>query len=205
MTHTLHRKSNPEGPQDDFVMLIMAGLDRMQHEIVRERMDEIWDILSHYEAGLANYGTIRGGGREKPIPELKQRTPWIIHAVFSSLERLQSCLRELQSRDLGISVAVSGCNEAVGKACDELGLSPHTVQYSLGIHGKCEKLPGEDTLAIATMCGHAMVSKNLIAHMIERIAAGKMTHAEGASKLSRMCDCGVFNKHKAERLLKQII
>jgi len=203
MTHSLHRRGNAADLHDDFVMLIMAGPDRMRHKIVRERMDEICDILSDYEAGLANCGTL-GGGPGLSIEELRKKNPWIIHAVFSSQEKLRSCLQELQARDLGISVAISGCNEDVGRICEELRLNSHTIHYSLGVHGKREKLPGENTLAIATMCGHAMVSSNLISDVIEKIAKGRMTHAEGAEKLSRMCDCGIFNKTKAERLLRQI-
>jgi hypothetical protein len=205
MTHTLHRNGDSADLRDDFVMLIMGGPDRMKHEGVRERMGEIWDILSRYQADLGNYGTLRGGGILKPIEDLKRQNPWMIHAVFSSREALRSCLRELEARDLGISVAISGCGEDIRTACAESGLTPHTIQHSLGVYGKREKLPDENTLAIATMCGHAMVSRNLIAHVVEGIAKGKMTHAEGAAKLTRMCDCGVFNRHKAERLLRQIV
>ncbi len=203
MTHSLHRHGNSADLQDDFVMLIMAGPDRMKHNIIKERMAEILDILTGYEASLANCGTLSGGSG-RTIAELRERHPWIIHAVFSSQEKLLSCLQELQTRDLGISVAISGCNDDVARICDELHLTPHTVHYSLGVHGKHEKLPGEGVLAISTMCGHAMVSSNLIADVVGKIAKGRMTHAEGAEKLSRMCDCGIFNKHKAERLLRQI-
>jgi hypothetical protein len=89
--------------------------------------------------------------------------------------------------------------------CAELALSRHTVQYSLGIHGNRERLPDEDVLEIATMCGHAMVSTNLIVHVLERIGLGKMTHSEAAALLSGMCDCGVFNPHRAERLLREMV
>jgi hypothetical protein len=204
MTHSLHRRGDAADLRDDFVMLVMAG-DRMKHDAVRSGMGEVWDLLSQYGAQLANYGTLRGGGRhKKPIEQLKAAAPWIIHAVFSSRETLRQCLAELKARDLGVSVAVSGCDQEVAQICAELSLEPHTVQYSLGIHGRVQKLADEGVLAISTMCGHAMVSPNLIGYMIERIGRGKMTHAQAAAKLTGMCDCGVFNQHKAERLLKQM-
>ena len=88
--------------------------------------------------------------------------------------------------------------------CSELGISPHTVEHSLDIHGKTERLPEESVLEITTLCGHAMASTNLVKHMVERINEGKMTHAEAAEELSRMCDCGIFNPHRAEKILRKL-
>ncbi len=206
MTHSLHRKGDKGELRDDFVMLIMAGRDRMATEMVRQRMAAVWDILSRYEAGLANFGTLNGGGRHrKQIAEFKRINPWIIHAVFSDRDQLAACLSELQKQDLGISVSVSGCCEDLAKAASAVGLRPHTVHYSLGIHGKVEKLPSEPVLAITTMCGHAMISSSLVADLVTRIGKGKMTHEAAAEKLCDLCDCGIFNKHKAERLLREMV
>lgn len=129
----------------------------------------------------------------------------MIHAVFKDRESLKACLQELKDRDLGLSVAISGCLEDVLKTCTEADLSAHTVQYALGIHGKREKLPDKKVLDIATMCGHAMVSTNLISHLTEKISKGGMTYAKAAEMLSSMCDCGIFNPHKAERILRQMV
>ncbi len=206
MTHSLHRMGDQSELRDDFVMLVMAGRDRMANETVRQNMAEVWAILSEYEAELANFGTLNGGGRHrKPIAEFRSINPWMIHAVFSDRDQLASCLAELKKRDLGISVAVSGCCEDVKKAATDIGLTPHTAHYSLGIHGNLEMLPSEQVLAITTMCGHAMVSRNLVADLVTRIRKGKMTHAVAAQKLCDLCDCGIFNKHKAERLLRQMV
>jgi hypothetical protein len=206
MTHSLHRKGTAEDICDDYVMLVMAGRERMKNEIVQERMNEVWDILSRHEAALTNFGSIRGGGRHKqPIEAFKRKKGMLIHAVFKDRESLRACLVEIKGRDLGISIAISGCDEEVRETCAELDLAPHTVQYSLGIHGKQDKLPDEDVLAIATMCGHAMVSTRLIGHVIDRIGKGKMTHVEAAARLASMCDCGIFNPHRAERLLRTMV
>ena len=206
MTHSLHRKKDAEGLCDDYVMLIMAEPGKINQESVKNRMRESWDIISHYEAELTNFGTVRGGGRhKKPIEAFKEKNGFLIHAVFKDRDSLKACLNELKDRDLGVSVSVSGCLEGVNETCAEVGLNPHTMQYALGIHGKTDKLPDEKVLNIATICGHAMVSTNLIAHVIEKISKKRMTHAEAAEKLCGMCDCGIFNPHKAERLLRQMV
>jgi hypothetical protein len=74
----------------------------------------------------------------------------------------------------------------------------------LGVHGNTGKLPEESVLEIHTMCGHAVVSFNLILHMVREIRAGKITCKEAAKKLSRMCDCGLFNPYRAEKILRKM-
>jgi hypothetical protein len=186
-------------------MLVMPGMNRMKLEPIRDRMKKTWDILSGYEAKLANFGTLRGLGRHrKTIEELKDGPLMMIHAVFKEREALQACLKEIKEKDLGISVSVSGLYEEFKESCSEIGLSPHTVQVSFGMSGKKDKLPAEDVLEVSTMCGHAMVSPYLIAHLIGKIDKGKMTHMEAAEELTAMCVCGIFNPHRAENLLKKM-
>ena len=205
MTHSLHRKGDSQNLCDDYVMLVMPGMNRMKLEPIRERMKKIWDILSGYEAKLANFGTLRGFGRhKKTIDEFKNGPLTMIHAVFKERESLKACLKEIKEKDFGISVSVSGLYEDFKDSCSEIGLSPHTVQYSFGISGKTDKLPEDDVLEVSTMCGHAMVSPNLIAHLIGKIDKGKMTHMEAAEELTAMCVCGLFNPHRAEKLLMQM-
>ena len=205
MTHSLHRKGNRQNLCDDYVMLVMPGMNRAKLEPIKERMKKIWDILSGYEAELANFGTLRGSGRhKKTIDELKNGPLMMIHAVFKEKESLEACLKEIKEKDFGISVSVSGLYEDVKKACSEIGHSPHTVQYSFGISGNTDKLPKDDVLEVSTMCGHAMVSPNLIAHLIGKIDKGKMTQMEAAEELTAMCVCGLFNPNRAEKLLKQM-
>lgn len=206
MTHSLHRHGNAGSLHDDYVMLILTGVDRMKDPDVKGKMREAWDILSSFGSELANFGSIRGGGRhKKTIRDFKQEDKFMIHAVFKDKETMKACLEEIKKKNLGLSVAVSGLFDEVKKICGEVGLTPHTVQYSLGFAGKRELLPPEGILDIATMCGHAMVSPNLIAHLIEKIDRKKLTHAEAALELSRQCECGIFNPARAERLLRQMV
>ena len=86
----------------------------------------------------------------------------------------------------------------------EVGLSPHTVEHSLGTHGNTARLPEENVLEITTMCGHALVSPYLVVEMVEQIQQGKLTYQEAAVELSRICDYGIFNPGRAEKILRRM-
>jgi len=204
MTHTLHRRGNVEDLREDYVLLFMQarGVNREGNEA---KVGQIWEVISHYEADLANFGNMDDGNSHTTTMEvLKKATAYIGHAVFKDRETLKACLKELKERDIGISVVVSGIHEEVERVCSEIDLSPHTVEHSLGTHGQMERLPGENVLEITTMCGHALVSPNLVLQMVEEINQGKMTYEEAARELSRICDCGIFNPLRAEKVLRRM-
>jgi len=206
MTHTLHRRGSEDDLHEDYVLLIFTarGFNRDGSE---EKMRQIWEVISHYEKDLVNFGNHnpdRDGQALYDMAELKKAKSRIAHAVFKDRERLKACLQELKDRDFGISVVVSGLYEEAKKICGEIGISPHTVNQSLGIHGRTGRLPEETVLEIHTMCGHAMVSSHLIDHMVLKIREGATTCEKAAGELSRMCDCGVFNTHRAETLLRKL-
>jgi len=206
MTHTLHRLGSVEDLHQDYVLLIFTarGFNRDGSE---EKMRQIWEVISHYEKDLVNFGNHnpdRNADALYNLEKLKKANSRIAHAVFKDRDRLKACLQELKDRDFGISVVVSGLYDEARIICDGVGLSPHTVNQSLGIHGKTGRLPEETVLEIHTMCGHAMVSAHLIEHLILEIREGVTTCEKAAGELSRMCDCGVFNTYRAEKLLRKL-
>ena len=206
MTHTLHRRGTTEDLKEDYVLLIRISRG-INQEGSEEKMRQIWEVISHYENDLINFGNHNpnwGEGELYNLEALKKADSRIIHVVFKDREKLKACLKEVKERDFGISVVVSGLYEETRKICAEIGLAPHTVNNSLGIHGKTDRLPGEDVLEIHTMCGHAMVSPNLIQHMAKKIDEGSITCKDAAKKLTRMCDCGIFNTYRAEKLLDKM-
>ena len=206
MTHTLHRRGKNEDLCEDFVMLIRISRG-INQEGSEEKMRRIWEILSRYEADLVNFGNHNpnwGEGELYDMEALKKADSRIIHAVFKDRDKLKACLNEIKDGDFGISVVISGLYEETKKICSEIGLKPHTVNHSLGSHGKTELLPEADVMEIHTMCGHAMVSANLISHMAKDIDTGKTTCKDAAKKLCRMCDCGIFNTYRAEEILKRM-
>ena len=46
MTHSLHRDGDSHGLHDDYVMLVLTGLDRAGDSEVKRQMREVWDILA---------------------------------------------------------------------------------------------------------------------------------------------------------------
>ena len=196
MTHTLHRKGSTADLREDYVILILpargVNLDGSE-----KKMREIWEVFSHYEKSLVNFGDGHtGNSHTTSMKDLMSGTSRISHAVFKDSETIKQCLKELENRNFGISVVVSGLYDEIASVCSEIGLRPHTVEYSLGIHGRTDLLPYEDRLEIITMCGHAMISQNLVEKQIEDLKKGKTTYREAAEELSRLCDCGVFNPYR---------
>lgn len=205
MTHTLHRRGKVEDLREDYVMLVMQARDvnRVGNE---EKMMQVWEIFSHYEPDLTNFGDMtHGNSHTSDMGVFKTSTWGMAHAVFKDRETLEACLREFKEKDLGISVVVSGLYEDTAQVCSKVGISPHTVEHSLGIHGRTDKLPDENVLEITTMCGHALVSPLLVHDLVAAIKAGRTTYDKAAEELSRLCDCGIFNPYRAAKVLKKIV
>jgi hypothetical protein len=206
MTHTLHRQGSVEDLHEDYVLLLRTSRF-VNHEGSERTMQQIWEVISHYKDDLVNFGNHNpnwDGGELYDLEALQKDRSRIIHAVFKDRERIKACLQEIKERDFGISTVVSGLCGETEKICTEIGIVPHTVNYSLGIHGNTRRVPQGEVLEIHTMCGHSMVAAGLINHMTEQIRKGKTTCRKAAKKLSRMCDCGIFNTYRAEKLHRKM-
>jgi hypothetical protein len=206
VTHTLHRRGTVEDLKEDYVLLLRTSR-WVNHEGSERKMQQIWEVISHYEQDLVNFGNhypTWGGGEIYDLKALQKAKSRIIHVVFKDREKLKACLKEIKEREFGISTVVSALCGETEKICAEIGIAPHTVNYSLGIHGKTDLVPEGEALEIHTMCGHAMVSSHLIEHMVKEIEKGKITCKDAAKKLSKMCDCGIFNTYRAEKLLQKM-
>ena len=128
----------------------------------------------------------------------------MIHAVFSDRDTLIAVMKALKEADYGYSVVVSGLVDDVDCCAKKAGIQRHSVDLSLGIWGKIDKLPDEKIMEITTMCGHGMISANLVSKMIDDIRAGRTTARKAAVKLAEPCACGIFNIDKAEALLNEL-
>jgi len=82
------------------------------------------------------------------------------------------------------------------------GLKRHTVELSLGVWGKVEKLESQEVLEVTTMCGHGLVAGNLVKTLVDDIRKGRTTARQASEELAKQCVCGVFNAPRAEELLK---
>ncbi len=126
-------------------------------------------------------------------------------AVFDDSKKVESVIKDLKEADLGISVVVSGVFNEVYECCKQTGLTPHTVNVSLGIMGDENQKPEGKKLDIVTMCGHGLVSRYLIEDLLGKISRGQVSVAEAAKTLGSQCVCGAFNTERAEEILSEIV
>jgi hypothetical protein len=126
------------------------------------------------------------------------------NVVFACREDLEGFIKDLQAINFSLSVTVSGLEDLVREVCSDCGISPHSVNMSLGVFGNTSKLPRPEVLQITTMCGHHQVSPYLVEDVVSKIKTGKLTSHEGALKVIRPCPCGVVNLKRAEEILMQL-
>jgi len=151
-----------------------------------------------------NLGDMKTGntysvGTEKVMADIKDTS--IVHAVFTDLETVAKVVQEVKDANLGMSVIISGLFDSAKECCQKTGLALHTIEHSLDIWGKTEKLDSGDVLEVTTMCGHGMVAANLVVSMAEDIKAGRLSPEESAKELAKQCCCGIFNPVRAAELL----
>ena len=68
-----------------------------------------------------------------------------------------------------------------------------------------DRLPEREIMQVHTLCGHGLVSFNLIQKMIEYVRMRRLTPKEAARIMGKCCECGVFNPRRAEILLERIV
>ena len=206
MTNTLHRRGTEESLARDYV--VFATVAKGFNEEGSQEKLKIFRQLALRHSPVIMPG-LSAEEMEKLSPtEMAERTDAQGHlrglATFDNLEAVCAFLADLKEADLGLSINVSSLLDQVEICCRSSGITRHSVEQSLGIKGQVEKLPEESILEISTMCGHGMVSFNLIRHMVGLIKRGKFTSRQAAQILAKPCICGCFNVSRAEHLLDRI-
>jgi hypothetical protein len=59
-------------------------------------------------------------------------------------------------------------------------------------------------MEIQSMCGHGMVSVDLILDTLDQVKRGAMSLAEASERLFRPCQCGIFNTDRAQKLIEAL-
>ena len=198
MTHTLHRRGTAESLSGDYVFIMIQAVGINEDGAVPKMQEFLRIALRHKPV---NIGSVDLGGRIDQPEEVIANLQKIAHVVFDNQPAVIAFLKDVKKADLGLSVVVSGIFEKVDECLEKAGLKHHTANFSLGVWGRTEKLPGNDILEVITMCGHALISSNLVKAMIEDIKAGRKTPQEAAKVLMPQCACGVFNPARAAKLL----
>jgi len=206
MSHTLHRQGTMENLADDYVILAMSAKGINEKDSAA-KLQEFLRIALHYNpvnVGDIKTGNMYQGDPEQIIQQIKDTS--IVHAAFTDPNTVAEVLQKVKEADLGMSVVVSGLFEPVRGCCHRIGQrpAPHTVEYSLGVWGQTDRLPEDFVLEISTMCGHGMVSFNLVLDAIEGVKSGRVSPEEAARRLAEPCVCGVFNPSRAAELLRKI-
>lgn len=205
MSHTLHRRGSLNSLSQDYVIFAMSAKG-FNSENSHFALQEFLRIVDKYH--WVNMGDMKTGGYylvgKEAIMEGVQDTS-IVHGVFTSKADLKGAVRELKAADLGISITISGILENVDGLLRDEGIDRHTVEVSLGIRGRTNRLPEEELLEVTTMCGHGMVSQTFVKKMLMDIKRGRRTAEEAANYLATPCVCGVFNPRRAQKLLEELV
>jgi hypothetical protein len=206
MTNTLHRQGNLEQLNRDYIIFahITPGINRDGSGPKVQKFIRICLKHNPVNLGSIKQGNILQGdiSPESLLANMKDGSS--ASAVFTDLDTLQKVIAELIEADLGLSINISGLLNGVQECCHKLGIERHSAEQSLGFWGEKDRLPEREILEFNTMCGHGMVSFNLIRKMIEYVRLRRLTPKEAARVLARCCECGVFNPARAEHLLEKV-
>ena len=206
MTNTLHRQGTLDSLKNDYVIFAHTakGITR---EGSAPKLQEFMRICLKYDP--VNIGDGKQGNVHQEDIDIQkllsnQGDGAGAAAVFTDLNTLQKVIEELIKADLGISINISGLLDGVQQCCRKTGIERHSVEHSVGFWGSKDRLPEREILEFNTMCGHGMVSFNLIRKMIEYVKLRRLTTKKAAKIMAKCCECGVFNPIRAEILLGKI-
>ncbi len=203
MTHSLHRIGTEESLNKDFVVAALPakGINDAGHE---SKLQEFLRLALKHNP--VNYGAGEYGNEySHPGEEVIQHARGMVHAVFTNVDDVREFLTTLKKADLGMSVIVSGVFDTVNKAVRESGLKRHTVNVSLGVWGNTNRLPSTEVMEITTMCGHGLISANLVQKLLDDIRSGATTAEQAGKQLAAPCCCGIFNPVRAADLLSAAV
>lgn len=201
MTHSLHRQGVEENLHGDIVFIFSPskGRNDVGSGAKAKKFCEIIRKYNPVHYGDDLTGNVLTLGAEQLDRNLHDITN--VHVAFNSVKDAAGALKEVVAADLGISVVVQGLFEEVGECCRHAHADFHSIEHSLGVLGKTELLPDSKTLEIITMCGHGLVSSQLVHQLAKRVKKGAITPEKAAEKLASLCMCGIFNPARATKLL----
>ena len=203
MTNTLHRKGTPEELREDFV--VFATPSRSMSPELPEKTNRFTEIvLKHGPINVAKIENMAMRRVDSRRIDEEMKGMMALTATFDNVEAVASVVADLKEADLGIPINISGLLEEVSECCRKAGMTRHSAEQSLGVMGNTDRLPEREIVEINTMCGHGMVSFNLIKKVIEEVKLERMTPEDGAYHLTKPCECGAFNPTRARRMLEAL-
>ena len=208
MTHSLHREGTIDSLERDYCVFIYPARG-FNYADSAPKIKRLAELI--YTCGAANFcpTTLRENMySEVATPEEVlasiQKDGTRVYSTWNSPEKLKQLLIKMKEADEGISIVVSGLIDRVRVMAREIGLNPHTINMSLGIHGRTELLPPADIRQFTTMCGHAMVAPGLVRNSLRRVKTGKSTAWDESIVLAKPCACGIYNPYRSEEMLNDL-
>lgn len=206
MTHTLHRIGDSASLKKDIVFTYMPS-NNINHKGSAPKIRKFLEICR--DMGAIKIGDTRKGneyiqgGLENMLNNIEDRA--VVEAVFDDADTATLALKSVIEANLGLSLVISGLFDQTKECCSKVGIKMHTVNLSLGIWGKKERLPKGAVLELNTMCGHGMVAVNLIEESLLKVKAGKLTLEEAAENLFKCCVCGIVNTKRAAEIIRTLM
>ena len=204
MTHSLHREGSIDSLEKDYAVFIYPARG-YNYKGCAPKVRRLVEIV--YQVGPANMiaTTLRKNfySDVKPEEVLDSISEGCrVFTVFNSREKIKELLTAFKDADEGISIVVSGLIDQVREIAAEVGLNPHTINLSLGIHGGTKWLPSAEVRQFTTMCGHAMIAPKLVEDIIRKVKTEKIDPWNGSLALAKPCACGIYNPHRSKELLE---
>ena len=228
MTHSLHREGSPDSLERDYVLFVYPSKG-FNYKGSAPKVRHLAELI--HQSGPVNIMAktrrrkIAGGAKPEdalegimvegtnaycvynsrdmlPIDTI-QFDGTRVYSVFNNREKLKEALRRIKKADEGISVVISGNIDRVREIAAEIGIDPHMVNLSLGIHGRTDRLPPADIREFTTMCGHGLVSPHLVRDTIRRLKTGKVNEETACEILAKPCLCGIHNPSRSAELLRE--
>lgn len=201
MTHSLHRSGDIESQKKDFnwFMYQTKGVNDVN---IKPKALEY--IAAAEAVGSENWGDVKTGpitGYSAEVIKEKLSDKSRIRGVFTKQEQVVEFLERIKEKDIGMSCVITGVLSEVLPACGQAGVTPHSINYSLGVWGNKSRLPDDVTLSITTMCGHHMIPPKFVQHIMQQVEKGRLTPEEGAVKLANFCYCGIFNQVRCAQII----
>ncbi len=207
MTHSLHREGTIDSLEKDYTLFIYPARG-FNYDGSGPKARRLVEILYPLSPANMIVSTLRrnlySGVRPEEVLESIQDGAKV-YSVFTSREELKNALIRMKEKDEGFSITVSGLIDRIREIAAEIGLNPHTINLSLGIHGRTDRLPPPDIRQFTTMCGHGMVSPHLVRDVIRRVKRGKLDLWEGSLVLAGPCVCGIYNPCRSKELLNDLV
>jgi hypothetical protein len=218
MTNTLHRYGSAESFNDDYIVFAIPAHGFNDKDAV-EKQRRFLQIARKFNP--VNMGDASHGAMFRPSRDLNPSVHWhrndqpdfdklvnsvscptTVSAVFDNSEAVVAFVKELKEADLGLSINISASLDKAQECARKAGLERHSVEYSLGFFGQTDRMADRQTLEIATMCGHGMLSFSFVRKLLDWVKQGRRSPEQASATLARFCSCGIFNPTRACRLLE---